>query len=78
MIPTPRKPAAVRQKTDRLMTELGKVENQLQLWINRSERNARLFRRDPVAAMRAAGLALEDELICELEVIMGGIARKLK
>ena len=78
MIPTPRKPAAVRQNTDRLMTELGKVENQLQLWINRSERNARLFRRDPVAAMRAAGLALEDELICELEVIMGGIARKLK
>lgn len=60
------------------MAELGKVESQLQLWINRSEDNARLFRQDPVTAMRAAGLAIEDDLICELEMIMGGIARKLK
>ncbi|MGE5325010.1 MAG: hypothetical protein ACM3SW_19235, partial [Actinomycetota bacterium] len=67
-----------RQNADRLMAELDKVEAQLQVWINRSEKNARLFRRDPVAAMRAAGLALEDELICELEMIISGIARKLK
>lgn len=73
-----RKPALAKQKTDRLMTELGKVESHLQLWISRSEENARLFRQDPVAGMRAAGLAIEDELICELELIMGGIARRLK
>lgn len=78
MFATPRKIAVARQNADRLMAELDKVEAQLQVWINRSEKNARLFRRDPVAAMRAAGLALEDELICELEMIISGIARKLK
>ncbi|HET9183602.1 MAG TPA: hypothetical protein VFP59_15820 [Candidatus Angelobacter sp.] len=78
MFTAPRKPAHVNRKTDRLMAELGKVETQLQLWINSSEENAGLFRKDPVAAMRAAGLAIDDELICELEMIMCGIARKLK
>ncbi|HKT51134.1 MAG TPA: hypothetical protein VJV96_12585 [Candidatus Angelobacter sp.] len=54
------------------------MEGQLQHWISRSDENARLFRKDPVAAMRAAGLAIEDDLICELEMIMRGIAQKLK
>jgi hypothetical protein len=31
-----------------------------------------------VAAMREAGLEIEDDLICELEQLMGGIAAKLK
>lgn len=78
MLPTPPNPALAKQKTDRLMAELGKVESQLKRWISRSDKNAQLFRQDPVAAMRAAGLAMEDELICELELIMGGIARRLK
>jgi hypothetical protein len=73
-----RKPAAGRQRADRLIEELGKVEGRLQHWINRSESNARMFREDPIAAMRAAGLEIEDELICELERIMHGIATKLK
>lgn len=73
----PRRFAAATE-TDRLMDELGKVEGQLQHWISRSEKNARLFRKDPIAAIRAAGLAMEDDLMCELEMIMGGIAKKLK
>jgi hypothetical protein len=78
MFAIPRKPAAGGQKTDRLIEELGRVEVRLQHWISSSERNARMFREDPIAAMRAAGLEIEDELICELERIMHGIAAKLK
>jgi hypothetical protein len=57
----PGRSAAAATESDRLMNELGKVEGQLQLWISRSEKNARLFREDP-----------------ELEIIMRGIAQKLK
>jgi predicted TIM-barrel fold metal-dependent hydrolase len=78
MFTQPRRSAAAATESDRLINELGKVEGQLQHWISRSDENARLFRKDPVAAMRAAGLAIEDDLICELEMIMRGIAQKLK
>jgi hypothetical protein len=71
-----RKPAA-SPKPDRLITALGRVEARLQQWIGTSEANARLFTTDPMAAMRSAGLDIDDELMCELEMIMGGIARKL-
>jgi len=60
------------------MTELGQVEGQLQSWISRSETNAQLFRKDPVSAMRSAGLSIEDDLICELEMIMRDLAKKLR
>jgi len=59
------------------MRELTKAEGQLQRWIANSRGNAQLFRRDPMAAMRAAGLEIEDDLMCELEAIMRGIAQKL-
>lgn len=50
---------------------------QLQQWITSSEKNALWFRRDPLNAMQAAGLGIDDELMCELEFIMSGIARKV-
>jgi alpha-beta hydrolase superfamily lysophospholipase len=78
MFAFPRRPAAEPTKGDRLINELGRVEGQLQHWISRSPRNARLFRRDPIAAMRAAGLAIEDDLMCELEMVLNGIAKKLR
>ncbi|HST79514.1 MAG TPA: hypothetical protein VLN58_13600 [Verrucomicrobiae bacterium] len=78
MFPQPRRSTVAATESDRLINELGKVEVQLQNWISRSDENARLFRKDPIAAIRAAGLAMEDDLMCELEMIMGGIARKLK
>lgn len=78
MFVAPRKSAAVAPKSDRLMAELGRVEARLQQWIGQSNENAQLFRRDPISAMRSAGLDLEDELICELERLMSGIASRLK
>jgi hypothetical protein len=78
MFAIPGKRAAASHAADRLITELGKVEGQLKNWISQSETNAQLFRKDPISAMRTAGLSIEDDLICELEMIMRDIAKKLK
>jgi hypothetical protein len=63
---------------DRLLDQLDKVERQLQQWIISSPENAECFRRDPLTAMRAAGLNLEDDIMLELELITNTIAKKLK
>jgi hypothetical protein len=66
------------EKPDRLLDQLDKVENQLQEWTSKSAKNARWFRRDPLGAMRAAGLDIEDDIMLELELITKAISRKLK
>jgi hypothetical protein len=71
-----RKPHAA--EPDRLFDELNKVEQDLKKWIGDSKENADLFRRDPLGAMRAAGLNLEDDIMLELEMITRSIAKKLK
>jgi hypothetical protein len=71
-----RKPLAA--KPDHLLDHLNKVERDLQKWIGDSKKNADLFRRDPLGAMRAAGLNLEDDIMLELEMITRSIAKKLK
>lgn len=71
-----RKPHAA--EPDRLLRHLNKVEQDLQKWIGGSKKNADLFRRDPLGAMRAAGLNLEDEIMLELETITKSIAKKVK
>lgn len=63
---------------NRLLDHLSKVELDLQKWMGDSKKNADLFRRDPLGAMRAAGLNLEDDIMLELEMIIKAIARKLK
>ncbi len=63
---------------DHLLHHLNKVEQDLKKWIGDSKKNADLFRRDPLGAMRAAGLDLEDDIILELEMITKSIAKKLK
>jgi hypothetical protein len=55
-----------------------RVENDLQTWLKHSPDNARLFRQDPLAAMQAAGLDIDDEIMLELERIMVSLVRKLK
>jgi len=75
--------ALPRRKTppggpDPLLEQLDKVERQLQQWISSSKKNAQWFRRDPLGAMRAAGLDMEDEIILELELITKTIVKKLK
>jgi hypothetical protein len=71
-----RKPHAA--EPDYLLQHLNKVEQDLKKWIGDSKKNADLFRRDPLGAMRAAGLNLEDDIMLELEMITRSIARKLK
>jgi hypothetical protein len=75
--------ALSRRKTpsagnNRLLEQLDKVERQLQQWIASSKKNAAWFRRDPLEAMRAAGLDVEDDIMLELEMITRTIAKKLK
>ncbi|HEV7552200.1 MAG TPA: hypothetical protein VGP65_10975 [Candidatus Angelobacter sp.] len=71
-----RKPPAA--EADRLLDHLTKVERDLKKWIGTSAKNAAFFQRDPLGAMRAAGLNLEDDIMLELEMITRSIAKKLK
>ncbi len=71
-----RKPPAA--EPDRLLDHLTKVERDLKKWISSSSKNAELFRHDPLGAMRAAGLNLEDDIMLELEMITRSIAKKVK
>jgi hypothetical protein len=61
-----------------LIQELSRCESQLTDWLAGSERNAQLFARDPIAAMRAANLDLAEDTLRELEQITNSIARKIK
>ncbi|MGE5324835.1 MAG: hypothetical protein ACM3SW_18350 [Actinomycetota bacterium] len=73
--------AARRRKVEqphKLISQLESVEGSLQQWINSSPENARFFRHDPIAAMRAAGLNIDDDTFLEIEMITRDIARKLK
>ena len=73
--------AASRSKAHarhRLISELESVESELQHWIHSSPENAEFFRHDPIAAMRSAGLDIDDDILLEIEVITRDIARKLK
>jgi len=72
------RPKTPSPNPDHLLDQLGKVEKQLQEWTNRSAKNARWFRRDPLGAMRAAGLDIEDDIMLELQLITKSIAKKLK
>jgi hypothetical protein len=72
------RPKTPSGKPDPLLDQLDKVENQLQEWTSKSAKNARWFRRDPLGAMRAAGLDIEDNIMMELELITKAISKKLK
>jgi hypothetical protein len=66
------------EQPDPLIGELERVEGKLQKWLKASKKNALWFKKDPIGAMQAAGLDLEDEIMLELERITAEIARKLK
>lgn len=67
-----------QDKPDRLLSQLENAEHALKQWIKSSSENSDFFRRDPIAAMRAAGLNIDDDILLELELITSEIARKLK
>jgi hypothetical protein len=75
---TLRKKTKKQPPQDPLISELHKVEIRLQQWLAKSKANATLFRNDPMAALRAADVDLEDETMMELEMIFSNIARKLR
>jgi len=74
----PRKKQKSKKNPDRLIRELERSEERLQEWLDLSHENVMLLRADPMAALRKAGLDMEDDIMLELEMIMTGIARKLK
>jgi hypothetical protein len=65
-------------KADPLVQALLDCECRLRDWLNESRLNTELFRRDPMTAIRAANLSVDEGLLCELEEIVTGIAFKLK
>jgi hypothetical protein len=78
---TPRKNHAPRKgaaQPDRLITQLENSEAALQTWIQSSPDNLEFFRRDPIRAMRSAGLDIDDDIMLELELITRDIAKKLR
>lgn len=62
---------------DRLILELRRVEDRLRFWVDSSEENAVLFVQDPAAALRAADLGLDEELIQEFESVLRSIESRL-
>ena len=62
---------------DLLLAQLYACEEQLHAWLGRSEENAAFFAADPIAAMRAANIGMDEEALQELASVLAGIQRKL-
>jgi hypothetical protein len=65
-------------KVDPLLQALLDCEDRLTSWLCESVHNAEFFRRDPLVAIRAANLGIDEGLLGELEETVTGIALKLK
>ena len=65
-------------KDDCLLRALFECEQKLHEWIHRSAHNAIWFAKDPIGAIRAANLDMDEALLMELESVASGIAVKLK
>lgn len=67
-----------REGVEHLLQQLSAREGDLLKWIKSSERNTRWFAADPMGAMRAADLGIDEQVLNELELITRSIARKLR
>jgi hypothetical protein len=65
-------------KVDPLLQALLDCESRLTAWLSESVCNAELFRRDPLVAIRAAKLGIDEGLLGELEGTVTGIALKFR
>lgn len=70
--------AELGEQLDLLLNELTRKERELDQWIRTSDANANWFRKDPVGAMRAANLGIDEKILKELERVTAAIAHKLK
>ena len=62
---------------DPIIQQLAQCEGQLTVWLQKSEANALHFARDPVGAMKAAHLSMDEEVFSELERVTRSLARKI-
>ena len=60
------------------MNELAAKEPRLIAWIESSERNRRWFAADPLTAIRAAGLGLDEKMLEQLDLITRSITLKIR
>jgi len=67
-----------RAQVVHLLHELSARESDLLHWIRSSERNTSWFASDPMGAIRAANLGLDEQVLSELELITRSIAKKLR
>jgi hypothetical protein len=67
-----------REQVERLLRELSARETELIQWIRSSEKNTRWFTADPLGAIRAANLGLDEATLHQLEMITLSIAKKLR
>ena len=63
---------------DDLLRELAGKESDLCDWLSSSDKNRQWFAADPVGAIRAAELGIDEHLLQQLEVTTRSIARKLR
>jgi len=66
-----------KNQPDPMMQQLAQCEGQLTIWLQKSEANALHFAQDPVGAMKAAHLSIDEEVFSELEQITRSLARKI-
>ncbi len=71
-------PEMSRETIEMLMQELATKEQQLLDWIHTSEHNSHWFTTDPMGAIRAANLGIDEHILQQLELITLSIARKLR
>lgn len=64
-------------KVDRLLEWFYRNELQLKAWVDCSEQNAQQFARDPIGALRSAGLSLDEDLVSEFEIAARAITGQL-
>jgi len=68
---------AGKNQPDPLMLQLAQCEGQLAIWLQKSAANALHFAQDPVGAMKAAHLSIDEEVFAELEQLTRSLGRKI-
>ena len=71
-------PEMSRESIEGLLQQLACKEQQLIEWIHTSEHNTQWFAQDPMSAIRAANLGLDEHILQQLEIITVSIAKKLR
>lgn len=64
-------------QSDQLVSALKQSGDQLNVWLSKSPANACLFMKDPLAALQAANVDMDFNVMLELEAVLSGLARKL-